>query len=100
MARDPEMMHRIYNDPAVRWVGEQRYIIAYSVANKAIYNLSSVQPDVFFAEAPSATYTTRGSESAMPEVFQDLCPLIQRMFDMVPEDELGECPPLPQDISC
>ncbi|EPE08666.1 salicylate hydroxylase [Ophiostoma piceae UAMH 11346] len=90
MAHDPEMMRLIDSDLVVRWIGEQRHIIAYPVANKTIYNLSSTQPDVHFAEAPSATYTTRGSKSAMLDVFQDFCPLVQRLLNMVPEGEVCE----------
>ncbi|KAL1902612.1 hypothetical protein Sste5346_001054 [Sporothrix stenoceras] len=90
MAKDPEMMRLMDSDCVVRWIGERRHIIAYPVAGKTVYNLSSAQPDVHFAAAPSATYTTRGSKSAMLEVFADFCPLVQRMLNMVPEGEVCE----------
>lgn len=90
MAGDPEMMRLMDSDCVVRWIGERRHIIAYPVAGKTVYNLSSAQPDVHFAAAPSATYTTRGSKSAMLEVFADFCPLVQRMLNMVPEGEVCE----------
>ncbi|CAK7241004.1 MAG: hypothetical protein STHCBS139747_002461 [Sporothrix thermara] len=90
MAGDAEMMQLLDSNLAVRWIGERRHIIAYPVAGKTIYNLSSAQPDTNFAAAPSATYTTRGSKSAMLEVFADFCPLVQRMLNMVPEGEVCE----------
>lgn len=90
MAHDPEMLRLIDNDLVVRWIGEQRHIIAYPVASKTIYNLSSAQPDTHFAAAPSATYTTRGSKEAMLEVFKDFCPLVHRLLNMVPEGEVCE----------
>ncbi|ERS97723.1 hypothetical protein HMPREF1624_05894 [Sporothrix schenckii ATCC 58251] len=89
-AGDAEMMQLLDSDCVVRWIGERRHIIAYPVAGKTVYNLSSAQPDVNFAAAPSATYTTRGSKSAMLHVFADFCPLVQRMLNMVPEGEVCE----------
>ncbi len=90
MADDAEMMQLLDSNLVVRWIGERRHIIAYPVSNKTVYNLSSAQPDVHFAAAPSATYTTRGSKSAMLDVFADFCPLVQRMLNMVPEGEVCE----------
>jgi salicylate hydroxylase len=43
-----------------------------------------------FAAAPSATYTTKGSKSAMLSIFGDFCPKIHRMLDLVPEGEVWE----------
>lgn len=90
MAHDAELIKLIDTDRATRWIGEKRHIIAYPVANKSIYNISTTQPDVNFAEAPSATYTTKGSKSAMLGVFGDFCPMIKRMLDLVPEGEICE----------
>lgn len=90
MTSDPELAELIDMDRATRWIGERRHIIAYPVSNKTIYNISTAQPDVNFAAAPSATYTTKGSKKEMLEVYSDFCPKIQRMLDMVPEGELCE----------
>ncbi|KAK0390990.1 hypothetical protein NLU13_0492 [Sarocladium strictum] len=90
MAHDPEMLALLDSDDVVRWVGERRHIIAYSISNKSIYNLSSVQPDKSFAAAPSVTYTTKGSKSTMLDVFGDFCPLVTKMLDLVPEGEVCE----------
>lgn len=87
---DPELLALLDSDTVVRWIGAKRHIIAYAVDNKNIYNLSTTQPDTNFAAAPSATYTTRGSKSAMLGVFGDFCPMIQRMLNHVPEGEVCE----------
>ncbi|RMZ85907.1 hypothetical protein DV736_g6542, partial [Chaetothyriales sp. CBS 134916] len=90
MQDDPELLSLIDADCVTRWIGEKRHIIAYPVASKQIYNLSTVQPDANFAAAPSATYTTKGSKPAMLPVFSDFCSKVQRMLRLVPEGEVCE----------
>lgn len=90
MASDPQLLELIDSDRVIRWIGERRHIIAYPVSNKQIYNLSTTQPDVNFAEAPTATYTTKGSKKQMLHVYGDYCPLVQRMLNLVPEGEVCE----------
>lgn len=90
MASDPEMMALLDSNQVTRWIGEKRHWIAYPIASRTIYNMSSVQPDTRFAAAPSATYTTRGSKDAMLDVFADFCPLVRRMLDLVPDGEVCE----------
>jgi len=90
MAHDPELSALIENDTVTRWIGEKRHIIAYPIANKTIYNISTAQPDTHFAAAPSATYTTRGSKKDMLKTYDDYCPMIHRMLDLVPEGEVCE----------
>lgn len=90
MEHDPEMRELLDSDTVVRWVGERRHIIAYPVSSKQIYNLSTAQPDTNFASATNATYTTRGSKKAMLKVFDDFCPLVHRMLNLVPDGEVCE----------
>ncbi|ENH70023.1 3-hydroxybenzoate 6-hydroxylase 1 [Fusarium oxysporum f. sp. cubense race 1] len=90
MASDPEMMELLDSNQVTRWIGEKRHWIAYPIASRTIYNMSSIQPDTNFADAPSMTYTTKGSKSAMLDVFSDFCPLIQRMLNLVPDGEVCE----------
>lgn len=90
MSRDAELRALIDADRVVRWIGEKRHLIAYPVSRKQIYNISTTQPDVNFAAAPSATYTTRGSKTAMLDVYADFCPMIHRLLDLVPEGEVCE----------
>lgn len=89
MEGDPELKALIDADQVIRWIGEKRHIIAYPVEDHSIYNLSTTQPDTDFAAAPSATYTTKGSKSAMMDVFSDYCPMIKRMLNKVPEGEVS-----------
>lgn len=90
MLQDPELAELINSNQVTRWIGEKRHWIAYPVAGKTIYNLSSTQPDTHFAAAPSETYTTRGSKEDMLDVYSDFCPLVKRMLDMVPDGEVCE----------
>jgi salicylate hydroxylase len=90
MASDPELVELIDAQQVVRWIGAKRHIIAYPVQSNQIYNLSTTQPDKNFAEAPSATYTTKASKPAMLEVFADFCPIVQKMLNLVPEGEVCE----------
>lgn len=90
MEHDPELLELIDAERVTRWIGAKRHIIAYPVSSKTIYNLSTTQPDVNFAAAPSATYTTKGSKPAMLSVFGDFCPMVQRMLNLVPEGEVCE----------
>jgi salicylate hydroxylase len=87
---DPELQALIAGNRVTRWIGERRHIIAYPVSNNTIYNLSTTQPDTNFAAATNATYTTKGSKSAMLGVFADFCPLVQRMLNYVPEGDVCE----------
>jgi salicylate hydroxylase len=90
MQSDPELLKLIDSDTVTRWIGEKKHIIAYPIHNKTIYNISTAQPDVNFAGAPDAQYTTRGSKSAMLGVYADFCPMIHRMLNLVPEGEVVE----------
>lgn len=90
MKDDPELLALLDSDTVTRWIGFKKHIIAYPIHNKQIYNISTAQPDVNFAIAPSATYTTKGSKEAMLKVYEDFCPKIHRMLNLVPEGEVVE----------
>ncbi|KAI0888930.1 FAD/NAD(P)-binding domain-containing protein [Annulohypoxylon maeteangense] len=90
MEHDPDLLELLDADCALRWIGEKRHIVAYPISNKTIYNLSTCQPDVNFAAATNATYTTRGSKPAMLKVYGDLDPIVLKMLNMVPEGEVCE----------
>jgi len=90
MQHDPDLLNLIESDTVTRWIGEKKHIIAYPIHSKTIYNISTAQPDVNFAGAPDAQYTTRGSKKAMMEVYGDFCPMLHRMLDLVPEGEVVE----------
>ena len=90
MSHDPELIALLDEDCVTRWIGPKRHIIAYPVSNKTIYNLSTTQPDLNFAAAPSSTYTTTGSKKELLATFSDFCPKVLRMLDLVPDGEVCE----------
>ncbi|KXJ85877.1 hypothetical protein Micbo1qcDRAFT_237260 [Microdochium bolleyi] len=90
MEADPDMMALLDSNQVTRWIGERRHWIAYPIHGRQIYNMSSCQPDVNFAPTLSATYTTKGSKSAMLGVYDDFCPLLKKMLDLVPDGEVCE----------
>ncbi|KAF2751576.1 FAD/NAD(P)-binding domain-containing protein [Sporormia fimetaria CBS 119925] len=90
LQHDPELLGLLDADTVTRWIGEKKHIIAYPIHKKQIYNISTAQPDINFAAAPSATYTTRASKAAMLQVWSDFCPKLLRMLNLVPEDEVVE----------
>ncbi|KAK7743266.1 hypothetical protein SLS53_004351 [Cytospora paraplurivora] len=90
MENDPELLELIDANRTTRWIGEKKHIIAYPLASKTIYNISTAHPDTNFAAAPDETYTTRGDKKTMLSVYADFAPVIQKMLNMVPDGELCE----------
>ena len=90
LEHDNELLKLIDADHAIRWVGDKRMIIAYPVANKTIFNISTTQPDSNFAAAPSATYTTKGSKSSMLSMYSGFCPRVRKLLRLAPEGEICE----------
>ncbi|KAF9890639.1 hypothetical protein FE257_005770 [Aspergillus nanangensis] len=90
MQHDPELLALLDGDQTIRWIGEKRHIVGYPISQRSIYNISTTQPDVNFAAAASATYTTKGSKKAMMNLYSDFCPLVPRMLDLAPDQEIVE----------
>lgn len=90
IAHDAELLELMDAEKVTRWIGEKRHIIAYPVSNHTIYNISTTQLDTNFAAAPSETYTTKASKPAMLKTFDDFCPKIERMLNLVPDGEVCE----------
>lgn len=65
-------------------------MVAYPISGRSIYNISTTQPDVNFAPTLSATYTSQGSESTMLSVYGNFYPLVLRMLDLAPDEEVCE----------
>lgn len=82
--KDPELLELMDGKRITRWIGEKKHILAYPNSNNTTYNMPTTQPDTNFASATDATYTTRGSKSAMLGIFSDFCPKIQRLLNLVP----------------
>ncbi|KAF1990081.1 FAD/NAD(P)-binding domain-containing protein [Aulographum hederae CBS 113979] len=90
LEHDAELLGLLDGDMVCRWIGERRHIIAYPVAGKSIYNISSAHPDTNFASAPSASYTTKGSKAAMLAIYATFCPTVQKLLNLVPDGEVCE----------
>ncbi|KAK7997193.1 hypothetical protein PG989_005233 [Apiospora arundinis] len=86
----PELLALLDAKCAMRWIGEKRHIVAYPISGHTIYNISTCQPDTNFAATTNASYTTKGDKTAMKKVYDDFCPLVQQMLDMVPDGEVCE----------
>ncbi|PLB36091.1 uncharacterized protein BDW47DRAFT_119105 [Aspergillus candidus] len=69
-------------------IREKHHVVAYPISGRSIYNISTTQPDVNFAPTLSATYTSQGSESTMLSVYGNFYPLVLRMLDLAPDEEV------------
>ncbi|KAJ7607889.1 hypothetical protein FB45DRAFT_1067639 [Roridomyces roridus] len=90
LSTDPDLLALLDGNCTSRWVAAGCQIIAYPISSHNILNIVTTQPDTNFASAPTASWTTRGSKSAMQSVFADFCPRIRRLLSLVPEGEVCE----------
>ncbi|KAJ7147733.1 salicylate hydroxylase [Mycena crocata] len=90
LAHDPELLAMVDSNASFRWIGPRRHIIAYPISGHKIFNISTTQPDVNFASAPTASWTTHADKRAMQKVFADFCPAVNRMLALVAKDEVCE----------
>ncbi|KAJ7498180.1 hypothetical protein B0H11DRAFT_1715411 [Mycena galericulata] len=90
LVHDPELLSLLESKETSRWIAAGRQIIAYPISGHTILNIATTQPDVNFAAAPTATWTTRADKSAMLSVYADFCPRIRRLLQLVPPGELCE----------
>ncbi|KAJ7780059.1 salicylate hydroxylase [Mycena maculata] len=90
LAHDPELLALLESNSTSRWIGAGRQIIAYPISGNTILNIATTQPDVNFAAAPTATWTTRADKSAMLAVYADFCPRVARLLRLVPAGEVCE----------
>lgn len=61
---------------------------AYPIDSHNIFNMSTAHPDRRFVEADS--WTATGSKKEMLEVFNDFCPRVQKLLNLVPEGDVLE----------
>ncbi|KAJ6580757.1 hypothetical protein B0H19DRAFT_484305 [Mycena capillaripes] len=90
LKHDPGLLSLLESNTTSRWIGAGRQIIAYPISNHAILNIATTQPDVNFAAAPTATWTTRADKSAMLKVYADFCPRVGRLLRLVPAGAVCE----------
>ncbi|KAJ6471876.1 salicylate hydroxylase [Mycena sanguinolenta] len=90
LIHDAELLAMLDSKSTFRWIGAKRHIIAYPISGHTIFNISTTQPDVNFAAAPTATWTTRADKHTMLAVYADFCPAVRRMLALVTESEVCE----------
>ncbi|KAJ7208761.1 hypothetical protein B0H12DRAFT_1158347 [Mycena haematopus] len=90
LVHDAELLAMLESNSSFRWIGAKRHIIAYPISGHTIFNISTTQPDVNFAAAPTASWTTHADKGAMLAVYSDFCPAVRRMLALVTETEVCE----------
>ena len=90
LANDPDLVALMDSNATTGWIGSKKHIVAYPISSNQIYNIVAMQPDINFAAARSADYTTRGSKAAMMDVLSEFCPKLRRLLAFIPEDDVCE----------
>ncbi|KAJ6462393.1 hypothetical protein C8R47DRAFT_1058170 [Mycena vitilis] len=90
LSHDPDLLSLLEAKSTSRWIAAGRQIIAYPISNHTILNIATTQPDVNFAAAPTAAWTTRADKSAMLDVYADFCPRVVKLLRLAPAGELCE----------
>ncbi|KAJ7902466.1 hypothetical protein B0H13DRAFT_2026149 [Mycena leptocephala] len=90
LAHDADLLSLLESNSTSRWIGAGRQIIAYPISDQTILNMATTQPDVNFAAAPTATWTTRADKNAMLKVYADFCPRVVSLLGLVPAGEVCE----------
>ncbi|GAA6049561.1 hypothetical protein JCM3770_000848 [Rhodotorula araucariae] len=85
---DPDLVPFFTSAHSFRWIGEKRHIIAYPIDSGNLFNMSTAHPDRRFVEADS--WTATGSKSEMLTTFEDFCPRVQKLLNLVPEGDVLE----------
>ncbi|BGP36585.1 hypothetical protein JCM10449v2_000486 [Rhodotorula kratochvilovae] len=85
---DPDLVPFFTSSHSFRWIGEKRHIIAYPIDSGNLFNMSTAHPDRRFVEADS--WTATGSKSEMLTTFEDFCPRVQKLLNLVPEGDVLE----------
>ncbi|KAL4804481.1 hypothetical protein BDV18DRAFT_162244 [Aspergillus unguis] len=87
MEKDPELKKLVDAPEATRWLGPQRHLIAYPVRNFDLFNVVLLHPDRHGIEE---SWTTRGSKQRMVDDYEGWDPIVSKLIDLVPDDEVLE----------
>ncbi|KAL2797743.1 hypothetical protein BJX66DRAFT_81521 [Aspergillus keveii] len=87
MENDPELKRLIEVPEATRWLGPERHLIAYPVRNHELYNIVLLHPDRHGIEE---SWTTKGSKQRMVDDYEGWDPIVTKLIDLVPDDEVLE----------
>ncbi|KAL3479960.1 hypothetical protein BJX99DRAFT_244625 [Aspergillus californicus] len=87
MESDPELKQLLEVPEATRWLGPERHLIAYPVRNHELFNVVLLHPDRHGIEE---SWTTRGSKQKMIDDYEGWDPVVTKLIDLVPDDEVLE----------
>ncbi|KAL4908944.1 hypothetical protein BDW74DRAFT_174172 [Aspergillus multicolor] len=87
MESDPVLKKLVEVPEATRWLGPERHLIAYPVRNHELFNIVLVHPDRHGIEE---SWTTRGSKQRMIDDYDGWDPVVTKLIDMVPDEEVLE----------
>ncbi|KAL4932839.1 putative salicylate hydroxylase [Aspergillus undulatus] len=87
MEQDPELKKLVVSPEATRWLGPGRHLIAYPVRNYELFNIVLLHPDRHGIEE---SWTTRGSKQRMIDDYEGWDPIVNKLIDLVPDEEVLE----------
>ncbi|KAL2822285.1 hypothetical protein BDW59DRAFT_173932 [Aspergillus cavernicola] len=87
MESDPKLKKLLEVPEATRWLGPERHLIAYPVRNHELFNVVLLHPDRHGVEE---SWTTKGSKQGMVDDYAGWDPLVMKLIDLVPDDEVLE----------
>ncbi|KAL3464960.1 hypothetical protein BJX64DRAFT_285828 [Aspergillus heterothallicus] len=87
MENDPDLKRLIEVPEATRWLGPERHLIAYPVRNHELFNIVLLHPDRHGIEE---SWTTKGSKQRMVDDYKGWDPIVTKLIDLVPDDEVLE----------
>ncbi|KAL4936599.1 hypothetical protein BDV06DRAFT_89991 [Aspergillus oleicola] len=87
MESDPELKKLVESPEATRWLGPGRHLVAYPVRNFELFNIVLLHPDRYGVQE---SWTTRGSKQRMVDDYEGWDPVVNKLIDLVPDDEVLE----------
>lgn len=87
MESDPELKKLVATPDATRWLGPQRHLVAYPVRGHDLFNVVLLHPDRHGIEE---SWTTKGSKQRMVDDYEGWDPVVRKLIDLVPDDEVLE----------
>lgn len=87
MENDPELKKLIATPDATRWLGPERHLVAYPVRGHELFNVVLLHPDRHGIEE---SWTTKGSKQKMVDDYEGWDPVVRKLIDLVPDDEVLE----------
>lgn len=87
MEADPDLKKLVDVPEATRWLGPQRHLITYPVRNFELFNVVLLHPDRHGIEE---SWTTKGSKQRMIDDYEGWDPIVTKLIDLVPDDEVLE----------